>query len=61
MNPINKVILEWQVLGSPYSYQGFMTFTSEEFRSITDEDILSRQTAEYEAWLANINSLEQEQ
>jgi len=38
-----------------------MEFTPEEFRSITDEEILERQTAEYDAWYARIRRIEQEQ
>jgi hypothetical protein len=61
MSIVNKVVVQWEKQDPTYSYQGSMEFTPEEFRAITDEEILARQTAEYDAWYANIKSLEQEQ
>jgi len=61
MNIVNKIVLQWQKQDPTYSYQGSMEFTPEEFRSITDEEILERQTAEYDAWYARIRRIEQEQ
>jgi hypothetical protein len=61
MSIVNKIVLQWEKKDPVYSYQIYMVFTPEEFRAVTDDEINERQTAEYDAWLANIKSLEQEQ
>ena len=61
MSIVNKIVLQWEKKDPVYSYQSYMEFTPEEFRAITDDEINERQTTEYDAWLANIKSLEQEQ
>jgi hypothetical protein len=61
MNIINKVVFQWQVQDPTYSYQGHMEFTMEELRAITDDEILARQTQEYNEWYANIKRLEEVQ
>ena len=61
MSIINKIVVQWERQHAIHSYQSSMEFTLEEFRLTTDDDILARQTAEYDAWYAEIRRIEQEQ
>jgi hypothetical protein len=58
---VNKIVLQWEVQDPTYSYQSFMEFTEEEFQLMTNENILSMQTEEYESWLEKTKSLERGQ
>lgn len=61
MNIVNKIVLHWEVQDPIYSYQGYMEFTPEEFRSTAPEEILAKQTEQYNEWYAKIKTLEEEQ
>lgn len=49
---IDQVVVEWSVVDEEYSYADIYTFTAEEYAALTPEDLLARQTAQYNAWKA---------
>jgi hypothetical protein len=61
MNITNQIVLYWSVEDPVYPYKGGYEFTLDELKAITSEEMLARQNADYETWLADLKQREQEQ
>lgn len=51
--------VEWSVEDPVYPYQSIYEFTLDELKLLSEADLLARQQAEYDVWLANLKAIEQ--
>ena len=46
------VSLQWTVVEDGYTYMDTYTYTKAEYEALTPEELLTRQTAQYQEWRA---------